>query len=63
MQAASCLNFNHCRANVPVRFCPNCGEVVSEAIPAQKCSEDKHAQKRREQNKYCTDCGDQLISD
>ncbi len=63
MQAASCRNFNHSRANAPVRFCPNCGEVVNEAVAAQECSEDKHAKKRLEQSKYCIDCGEQLIGD
>ena len=24
-----CLNFNHGRANAPVRFCPMCGEVYA----------------------------------
>ena len=63
MQAAICPNLNHRRANASVRFCPNCGEVVNKAIPTNKCSEDKHAKKRRKQNKYCIDCGEQLISD
>jgi len=61
MQATSCPNFNHRRSNAPVRFCPDCGEVVNDAVPAQKCSKDKHAEKRRELSKYCSDCGEQLI--
>jgi rRNA maturation protein Nop10 len=62
MQATSCPNFNHRRANAPVRFCPNCGDVVNEAVPTRKCSEEKHSKKRREQSKYCIDCGEQLIA-
>jgi len=56
-----CPNLNHGRPNAPVRFCPKCGEVVNEDIPARKCEEGVHAKKRRERNKYCIDCGEQLI--
>lgn len=56
-----CLNFNHGRANAPVRFCPMCGEVVNENIPIKKCSEQRHAMRRRGGSKYCVDCGEQLI--
>jgi len=63
MQATSCPNFNHRRADAPVRFCPDCGGVVNEAVSAQRCSEEKHAEKRRQMSKYCIDCGEQLISD
>ncbi len=62
MQATNCPNFNHRRSNAPVRFCPNCGDVVNENVPRQNCSEEKHAKKRREMSKYCIDCGEQLIS-
>jgi len=43
-----CLNYNHGRANAPVRFCPTCGEVVNNNISAEECSEEKHAGKRRD---------------
>ena len=56
-----CPNFNHGRANVPVRFCSMCGEVVNKNISAQVCSEEEHAIRRRDRNKYCVDCGEQLI--
>jgi rRNA maturation protein Nop10 len=62
MQATSCPNFNHRRANAPVRFCPTCGDVVNEAVPTQKCSEEKHAKKRRGRREHCIDCGEQLIA-
>jgi hypothetical protein len=54
-------NFNHGRANVTVRFCPMCGEVVNKNISAQACNEEQHAKRRRDRNKYCVDCGEQLI--
>ena len=56
-----CLNYNHGRANAPVRFCPTCGEVVNNNISAEECSEEKHARKRRDGSMYCVDCGEQLI--
>lgn len=56
-----CPNYNHGRPNAPVRFCSMCGEVVNKNISAAVCSEEKRAKKRRERNKYCVDCGEQLI--
>ena len=56
-----CLNTNHSRTNVLVRFCPMCGEVVNINIPIKNCTQDEHAHSRRESNKYCVDCGEQLI--
>ena len=44
-----------------VRYCPQWGEVVSGNIPSKDCSEDLHAERRRERNKLCVDCGAQLI--
>ena len=61
MQANPCPNFNHTRANAPVRFCPMCGKVVNEDIPTRKCSEERHAKSRRNQSTYCMNCGEQLI--
>ncbi len=56
-----CPNLNHGRANVPLRFCPKCGEVVNGNIPIAECNEEKHAIERRKMNKFCVDCGEQLI--
>lgn len=56
-----CVNLNHRRSNAPVRYCPLCGEVVNGLISTRTCAEDDHAKKRREMNKYCVNCGDQLI--
>ena len=60
-QRKECPNFNHRRANAPVRFCPLCGAVVNEAILIRKCSEQKHAISRRGGTNYCVHCGEQLI--
>ncbi len=60
MQKERCPNYNHGRLNVPVRFCPMCGEVVNEKISMAKCSEEQHAKSRRKQYEYCMDCGKQL---
>jgi NMD protein affecting ribosome stability and mRNA decay len=61
MQPYRCPNFNHRRADAPVRFCPLCGAVVNEAILMKECSEEKHAISRRGGTNYCVDCGEQLI--
>ncbi|MBW1852558.1 MAG: hypothetical protein JRJ15_14275 [Deltaproteobacteria bacterium] len=63
MQKRTCPNFNHGRTNVPVRFCPMCGEVVNQDIPNKRCTEEEHARERREINKYCVNCGEQLIQE
>ena len=60
MQRTTCSNLNHRRENAPVRCCPDCGDVVNEGIPTRYCDDREHAIKRRERNKYCTLCGDQL---
>jgi len=38
-----------------------CGDVVNRNIPIKNCSEEEHAKKRKDRNKYCIDCGKQLI--
>jgi predicted RNA-binding Zn-ribbon protein involved in translation (DUF1610 family) len=58
-----CPNLNHRRSDAQLRFCPNCGEVVNDAIPIRVCSKEMHARMRRNQSKYCPNCGDQLIAD
>ena len=59
-QGERCLNTNHGRANVPVRYCPQCGDVVNESIPVKHCSREEHAKRRRNRHVYCLDCGEQL---
>ncbi len=61
MRRVTCSNLNHRRVNAPVRCCPNCGEVVNKGMPTGHCDDGEHAIKRRQRNKYCTLCGDQLI--
>ena len=62
MQKNSCPNFNHKRSDAPVRFCPNCGEVVNNNVPISKCSDERHAKMRMNRAMYCVDCGEQLIA-
>lgn len=57
MQKNHCANFNHRRTNPPVHFCLDCGEVLNDNISVQNCSEEAHAKKRKERNRYCIDCG------
>lgn len=61
IQKNNCPNFNHGRVNAPVHACPMCGKVVNKDIPIKDCSEDEHAKRRKDRNKYCVDCGNQLI--
>ena len=63
MQSARCPNANHSRTNAPVRYCPMCGDVVNGNMPTKRCREEEHAKSRRDQNKYCVDCGEQLIKE
>jgi hypothetical protein len=52
---------NHRRPNAPVSHCPACGGVVNKQIAAKQCSEAKHAATRRQQSRFCCDCGTELI--
>ncbi len=61
MQRESCPNLNHRRYDAPVRYCPMCGKVVNENIILKKCSEAEHAERRRNRNKHCVHCGEQII--
>lgn len=54
-------NLNHMRTDVPIRFCPMCGEVVNGSILIPKCCAERHAARRREGDTYCMDCGERLI--
>ena len=40
-----------------------CGDVVNGNIPDRKCSEEEHTKSRRSRNKYCVDCGEELIKE
>jgi ribosomal protein S27AE len=61
MNTTSCRNLNHCRSNAPVRFCPQCGEVVGGGVAIKRCDEMGHAEKRRNGERFCVDCGERLI--
>lgn len=61
LEANSCSNLNHRRANAPVGHCPQCGSVVNAHIAPQQCSETHHAAERRDRSAFCVDCGTQLI--
>jgi predicted RNA-binding Zn-ribbon protein involved in translation (DUF1610 family) len=61
MRSRLCQNMNHRRSDAPVRYCPNCGEVVNENIILKKCSDTEHAESRKDRYKYCVHCGLQLI--
>ncbi len=56
-----CGNMNHRRSDAPVSHCPECGGVVNAQIPAEGCSESKHAAARRRQSTFCVDCGLRLV--
>ncbi len=61
MKLQTCPNFNHRNSRAPVRFCPNCGDVVNAGIPIKHCQLESHATARMSRNKFCVDCGEQLI--
>ena len=62
-QTSPCPNLNHRRSDAPVRCCPMCGELVNQRVARKKCVEATHARSRQDRNKYCADCGEQLIGD
>ena len=57
-----CFNYGHVRKNPPVRFCPNCGEVVNDKIPIKQCSKESHTRRRMDLGIFCVDCGQPLTS-
>ena len=61
IQRVICSNCNHWKSNVLVRFCSMCGEVVNKNIQIIECTEEEHKVSRRKRNKYCVDCGEQLV--
>jgi len=54
-----CMNMNHGRMNVPIRFCTDCGKKINASINVT-CDEIKHAARRKERNNFCSDCGKKL---
>jgi hypothetical protein len=55
-----CPNQNHKRRNAPVRYCPQCGDVVNEDVTKLRCNDTRHAELRRQQSLFCIDCGEAL---
>ena len=55
--APACRNFNHGRANPPVRVCPNCGVVVNTQLSPAQCRQELHADRRKQGDLFCVDCG------
>ncbi len=62
MRNKECPNYNHNHPDATVRFCPMCGGVVNEKIPVETCTEKEHAAHRMERDKFCVNCGEQLIN-
>ena len=62
MNATSCPNLNHRRSDAPVRFCPQCGEVVNRAVAIKRCRASEHAHRRLNRDAVCVDCGERLIT-
>lgn len=56
---SKCPNLNHGRMNVPIRFCPNCGDDLNLSLLGT-CSDELHASRRRNRNTFCTDCGKRI---
>jgi len=50
---------NHGRSNVPIRFCPDCGEEINNTRK-ERCDEVKHASRRKSRNIFCFDCGKKI---
>jgi len=57
MKGKRCPNFNHGRRDAPVRACPMCGEVVNPQVPVRRCTDAEHADKRKNGDAFCVDCG------
>lgn len=57
-----CDNLNHRRAEVTVRHCPSCGQLLNGGVRAGRCGDTDHATARRQRVAFCCDCGLQLIA-
>lgn len=56
-----CENLNHKLHDVKIKHCIDCGEQFS-ALKTVSCNDIIHAQKRKQRNKFCSDCGVNLDS-
>lgn len=62
MNTRKCPNSNHKLAYSPIRICPFCGELLNHLIPENGCSAASHADKCKQLDTYCSDCGEYLLS-
>ena len=60
MRIEPCTNLNHRRTS-PVRFCIDCGKVLNASLPANRCAEMEHKERRLRKCKFCPSCGEQLV--
>lgn len=60
MSDERCINQNHSKMNVAVRYCVSCGEVVNQKISKRSCSQAEHAKSRKSGSEFCVDCGENL---
>jgi len=60
MKPSRCPNLNHRRTTAMVRYCHECGERVNANIAGKNCTQEAHAVARRNRNRFCMDCGEQL---
>ena len=61
MDSSPCPNLNHGRSPAPVRYCPDCGQVVNPDLMRKRCTPEDHATERRNRRKFCSDCGHQVM--
>ncbi len=57
--ANQCRNLNHGRMNVPISFCPDCGQRFKPSNSAP-CGSQHHADYRKQRFTFCMDCGIKL---
>jgi acetone carboxylase gamma subunit len=55
-----CANMNHGKMNPPIKFCPNCGELLNSGIRVS-CDDAKHKHFMKSRNFFCCDCGKKLL--
>ncbi len=60
MKNAKCPSLIHRRPAPPMRFCTDCGEVVSGDIPIRQCGEKEHATRKLYKETFCGQCGEQF---
>jgi len=54
-----CRNLNHGRMNVPISFCPDCGQRFKQSS-APPCGSQHHGDYRKQRFAFCIDCGVKL---